>query len=494
MLVLGFIIFFPSFLNLDFFWDDERFIFLNPSVLQAPSWYFFWDPHSVFYKAWPLGYSFFWMFLKYAHIHNLIFYKSLNIIFHSLNSFLVYQILKKINITHAFALFLSFVFLVHPLHVEVVSWTFQLLTLLSFHFFGISFLFFLDFIKNEKKRTLIISFFFFLASLWTKSIAILLPFSFLGVLWINKSRKKNYLFLLPFFALSFYLGLINQRGAQLFTKNSPGAFFSRFLNYTDDEVASFFPTKKKAIHSNDDTAYFDFVFNKKKSPPIISFSPAEIFSQGSFHYFKKALLPFNLQFIYPSEKFSWWKIFTIPLFMFFIPLFFYFKKKNRMYFFASFLGVPFLLPYLGLTYITFFYWSNVSDRYAYFFLFSLLLFIGIFFSSSSFFSLKKLPPLFFASLLILSALNITQGLKFNRPFFLYEEIIAYKKHPILYSLLFEEHLRKLDLEKSEHVLNEALVLFPDDPYLLQDQFRLNVFKKNNELNKEESWKEPSHRQ
>ena len=63
-ITISFLVFFPSFLNQNFFWDDERFVFLNPSVLQAPNWYSFWIVKSDFHKSWPLGYSIFWILVK----------------------------------------------------------------------------------------------------------------------------------------------------------------------------------------------------------------------------------------------------------------------------------------------------------------------------------------------------------------------------------------------------------------------------------------------
>ncbi|MDO9181860.1 MAG: hypothetical protein Q7U04_05605, partial [Bacteriovorax sp.] len=120
-------------------------------------------------------------------------------------------------------------------------------------------------------------------------------------------------------------------------------------------------------------------------------------------------------------------------------------------------------------YITFFYWSNVSDRYVYFFMLAFIITIALI---SRYFTFKKSLRGILSLLIILSVLSFNYGLKFNNPLKLYEEIVEYKPHPVLYSLLFEQYLMKLDLENCKKILNEAVRRFPNDPQLLQDQIRI----------------------
>jgi len=183
-------VFFTSFLNLDFFWDDERFVFLNPSVLQAKSFLYFWNYKSEFFKSWPIGYSIFWILIKYAPTQSLFFYKFLNIFFHALNAFLVHRLVKTFHFPYPF--FLALIFLIHPLQVESVSWIFQLLTILSFTFFILSLLLFIKFIQNKNWFMLTSSFIFFLFSLWTKSNSIFLPLFFSALLIYTHSKKRYY--------------------------------------------------------------------------------------------------------------------------------------------------------------------------------------------------------------------------------------------------------------------------------------------------------------
>ncbi|MDO9182495.1 MAG: hypothetical protein Q7U04_08800, partial [Bacteriovorax sp.] len=232
-IIISLIVFSPSFLNLNYFWDDERFVFLNPGLIQAPDWFSFWNFKSEFYKSWPLGYSFFWLLIKNFPTQSIIFYKIINIIIHSLNGYLVYRFLKKLNFNLAFII--SLIFLVHPMQVEAVSWVFQLLTLTAFSFFMGSLLSLLDFTESGKKTSLFLSFVFLLFSLWTKSIALLAPILFIFIFWYRNLKLSKYILLIPFFILSVYVGLSNQRGVDRTLSNlKPQNNIYAFLNIFDD--------------------------------------------------------------------------------------------------------------------------------------------------------------------------------------------------------------------------------------------------------------------
>ena len=81
-------------------------------------------------------------------------------------------------------------------------------------------------------------------------------------------------------------------------------------------------------------------------------------------------------------------------------------------------------------------------------------------------------------LFVFICLNFKHGIKFNRPINLYSEIITYKENPVIYKLLFDEHVRNLDPKNAEIILNEAISRFPNDPFLNDGVFQLENFKKN----------------
>lgn len=472
-LLLAFIVFFPSYINLNFFWDDERFVFMNPEVLFAPNWFSFWNPKSDFFKTWPLGYSIFWALIKSFPSYNLIFYKTLNILIHTINAFLIYNILKKIKIPYAFVLTLFF--LLHPVQVETVSWIFQLLTIISICFFLLVIVALENYINNHKWYWILIAFFFFLFSLWTKSITLLSPFLFLVIFISSGLKKRHSLLLIPFFFASFYIGIQNQKGADLYNKSSTKTE-SVVFNFFDRKLNGLFAPPKEKIKPVD-REYLDYIY-KNKSP--VKLSPIDrfaVFKQGTLHYSLVTLLPLKLQFIYPDIDPSYFGIvlfFTLYLLM---PIFFMIKTKDKIFLLIPVIAFTTLGPYLGLTEIPFFYWSRVSDRYAYFFIFLLVLQLGLILKHNR---SNIFPKIIVAWIIFLGFITINYGFKFNKPELLYEEIVRYKPHPVIYSSMIEIYVSKLDLEKSERSLAEALNLYPEH-HLIQIS-RLKVESLKNNLN------------
>ncbi len=473
-ILISFLVFWPSFINLNYFWDDERFIFLSPTVLQAPNILSFWNFNSEFFKSWPLGFSFYWLLLKYSPFQSIIFYKSLNIFFHGINAFLVQRILKKFNFPFPFLL--ALVFLIHPLHVETVSWIFQLLTILSFTFFLLSFLFLINFINIKRYRFLILSFVFFLFSIWTKSISLLSPLFFLSLFYAHSSKKNYYFSFLPFIFASVVIGIVNVYGTSV-TLNQKVEKISIarqvFLDYFDKSIGTIYTPPAHTLKTNGDKIYYDFLFNKRLKRDTSTFDRKKIFTQAPWHYLSKTLLPINLQFIYPSHPYSIWLNGIAIWSIFILPIFLAIYFKDKLWYLIPVLSLAFLAPYLGITNITFYYWSSVSDRYTYYFILVLIICLGLYLKNRK---SKNVYHFLLIYLLVLFGLNIDYGLKFNQPILLYKEIVEYKPHPVIYSLLFEQYLFKLDAKNAEQTLKAGLSRFPDDPQLGEDLIRLSTLK------------------
>lgn len=469
-LLIALIVFGFSFSNLEYFWDDERFVFSNPSFVQAPHWYSFWDNSSDFYKAWPLGYSIFWVLVKQFAFSSVATYKFLNILVHAFNAFLVYHFLKKLNLKYV--LLPALLFLIHPLNVESVSWIFQLLNLLALTFLLGSLILFNSFLAKNKFYLILLSVAFFLFSLWTKSIALLAPFLFLALLWINKSKAKYYFILFPYFLLSLFVGMTNIRGASLLAKNQDkGSLTSlSFFRILDESIKVALPNKGSRIVEDDSTDYFNALYKRNPKTAAKEFDGKVILNQGIWHYFTKAFVPVNLTYMYKSEASNYFKIAIALAALIIAPIFFAIKYKERLFYLIPIITLVSLLPYLGLSYITFFYWSNVSDRYTYFFMVAIATICALF--------LKYNTPIknyfVIGYLVLLSTLAITHSAKFNNLEKLYAGILEHKNHPVIYSLLFEQYLFKLDVVKARKTLERGLSEFPDDQSMLTDKERLKA--------------------
>ena len=233
------------------------------------------------------------------------------------------------------------------------------------------------------------------------------------------------------------------------------------------------PKTDLKIANDNDKILFDFIYNQKKEKDIYIFNGSKIFNQAPWHYFSKSLIPLNLQFIYKDRAYPLLLTLISLLTLFIFPFVICFKYKNKVFSLIPMLSFVFLVPYLGVTNIAFFYWSNVSDHYAYFFIIVLLFSLG--------FLGKKYKRLGFEVVLscyclLLALQSLNYGLKFNRPLELYKEMIEYKPHPVLYSLLFEQYYFKLDEKNAEKTLIEGHAKFPNDPQYEMDRLRLESLK------------------
>jgi hypothetical protein len=65
------------------------------------------------------------------------------------------------------------------------------------------------------------------------------------------------------------------------------------------------------------------------------------------------------------------------------------------------------------------------------------------------------------------------GFTFNNPLAIYQEVVKFKYHPVIYSLLIEQYIYKLDYINAKKTLDDALIKFPTDPLILNDKVRVN---------------------
>lgn len=470
--LVSFIFFSPTFNNLNYFWDDERFVFLNPDIVQAPHWYSFWNSDSTHFRSWPLGYCFFWIFINKFNLYSLVFYKALNIFIHALNSFLLWRLLEKFKIR--FSLLLSFLFLFHPLHVESVSWVFQFLTLISFSFFILSCLCLVKYVQRGG-AFILGAYLFFLFSLWSKSIAILAPFLFVYFFYFSKTKIKHYLYLIPFFLFSLYSASTHERG--ILTANSGGRGHSE-LNF---KKSSELDLEASDIQSKDEyknlKLHHDYLF----TPPVnnkrtFNVDFKDVLFQSSWHYYLKMFFPVSQQFIYPQKKHRVFLTILIVALVFIYPFLLFIKRKKVEFLIVPVLTISFVFPYLGFVEIPFFYWSYVSDRYTYFMLFIFIYVMAIILRGIK--SDQKRNFFIISYTAFLAFNTVTYGLKFNNPQKLYEEIIIYKKNPLIYSLLFERYLISLDIKNCWRIWNLEYKHFPNDVIVENDRLRLQGLESN----------------
>lgn len=194
--------------NNGFVWDDDPYIILNEAVKNFNLRSLLLDFHvgnyhpltmlSLAIEYWFVGERT-WL----AHFNNLLI--------HSANSFLLYVLIKKLNIKNLVAVLLAFFFALHPMHVESVAWAAERKDVLYTFFLLLSFIFYLNYSKSDNKLHYGLSLLFFLASCLSKGMAVVLPALLIVTDWWIFGKKftvKNLVDKIPYFALTLIFAYI----------------------------------------------------------------------------------------------------------------------------------------------------------------------------------------------------------------------------------------------------------------------------------------------
>lgn len=191
-----------------FVWDDDPYIILNEAVKSFNLRSLLLDFHvgnyhpltmlSLAIEYWFVGEKT-WL----AHFNNLLI--------HSANSFLLYVLIKKLNIKNLVAVLLAFFFALHPMHVESVAWAAERKDVLYTFFLFLSFIYYLNYSKSDNKLHYTLSLLFFLASCLSKGMAVVLPALLIVTDWWIFGKKftvKNLVDKIPYFALTLFFAYI----------------------------------------------------------------------------------------------------------------------------------------------------------------------------------------------------------------------------------------------------------------------------------------------
>ncbi len=163
------------------FWDDDVFIIKN-EILRMDflsacrvvfSTYFHGDYLPITLMSYWLDFN---LFGDGPFVFHLV-----NLIFHSINILLVYVLILNLSEQKTMALAVSLIFAFHPLQVEPVVWISERKSLLSAMFTLSALLFYLNAEGKRAKSFLAASYLLYIASVLTKTTAILLPLIFIGI-------------------------------------------------------------------------------------------------------------------------------------------------------------------------------------------------------------------------------------------------------------------------------------------------------------------------
>ncbi|MGI8966742.1 MAG: hypothetical protein ACR2H1_11740, partial [Limisphaerales bacterium] len=191
-----------------FIWDDDDMLTENPLIKNGLGDIWF---STKFYDYFPLTLTSFWLEWRLWRM-NPTGYHATNILLHGFTSIFFWRVLKYLKIPGAW--FAGLVFALHPVNVESVAWITERKNTLAMFFYALSLLLYLKFenakhgIRNNKFY--ILSIITFLLALLSKTSVVMFPFVLLGCLWWRNGRigRRDFLRVLPFFALSFVLALV----------------------------------------------------------------------------------------------------------------------------------------------------------------------------------------------------------------------------------------------------------------------------------------------
>ncbi len=207
---LTLIAYYPS-IHCDFTnWDDEVYVVSNTmmwkfdgsTISRIFSESVSSNYHPITMLSLVLNYQFFGPEAFSFHVVNLIF--------HILNVLLVFYFFyffsnKRLEV----AFIVAFVFGIHPMHVESVTWISERKDVLYGFFFFLGMISYLRYSRRGEKLMYALTILFFVLSVLSKAMAVVFPLVLLLIdYWENKDLRKQIVNKIPFFALSLFFGVL----------------------------------------------------------------------------------------------------------------------------------------------------------------------------------------------------------------------------------------------------------------------------------------------
>lgn len=196
LFLLGGVVYWNSF-QTPFLWDEDFLIVSEPRIHH---WSRLPDIFQKPFLSGSHGFSRYWRPLVTLSFRidyflwktNPVGYHLTNFAFHGLNSFLVFLLYRALLGNLSLSFLGALVFLLHPAHVEAVTYIPGRVDLLPLFFILLSFYCTLLGRTSRKKVWLYLSAgFFYLLALLSKEMAAFFPFIFLAyLLWVDREKKK----------------------------------------------------------------------------------------------------------------------------------------------------------------------------------------------------------------------------------------------------------------------------------------------------------------
>jgi hypothetical protein len=362
------------------------------------------------------------------------------IFWHSLNAFLIFTLVCRLNRDKVVAWISSLLFLVHPIQVEVVANISHRKESLALAFSLFSLLAYINVFKADKKKA------FWLAgssglaliAYLAKETALAIPIIFLAYELVFVNRKDRLLLRYPLLVLLilaciaavflFWLGSIG--GIEAIKRKMHLSLIVHANHFTDSEFISWYPMALKS-----------WVF-----------------------MLVKLLFPLNLavEYVFPvPESFlNPWVISSISIIILYMACLYLSYRKNAMSFIALIWFAAFFVPVTNLIPLSYF----ATDRYLYAPSVGFFILVALFLNRYLSQFRVAIVIAVFILVLTFSALTWRQNRVWNSTFTLYSNAMRVSPHSAfaLSNLGWEYYLRK-DLGKAIYFLNKSVDVNPYFP-------------------------------
>jgi len=206
IIAVGFWIYWPA-LHGDWLWDDRDLIANNALVHDPDGLRKIWFQPTCMFDFLPLKISVEWIEWRLWG-EDTLGYHLANVVLHLLSAFLLWRLLLKFGLRHAWLG--GLIFVVHPVLVESVAWISELKNTLSLPFFLLAMGAWIDYDAQRKWKDYALALGLFLLALLCKPTMVMFPVVILLYAWWKRGRIDwpDLRASAPFFAVSLAVGLL----------------------------------------------------------------------------------------------------------------------------------------------------------------------------------------------------------------------------------------------------------------------------------------------
>jgi tetratricopeptide (TPR) repeat protein len=207
IVVVTFVAYIPA-LRAGYVWDDREYVWANDLLRSLGGLRQIWLAPTSSPAYSPLVFTTFW--LEFHLWGTAPFgYHLTNVALHTLNSLLVWLLLRRLNVPGAFLA--GAIFALHPVHVESVAWIAERKDVLSCSFYLFALWVWLRFMARPTWSRYLSAVALFLGAMLSKTIAVTFPLILLLLGWWQGQRhwKRELVRVVPFLVIGAGLGWLN---------------------------------------------------------------------------------------------------------------------------------------------------------------------------------------------------------------------------------------------------------------------------------------------